>query len=580
MKYDTPLKLIQFYFMLKIVLLIVGVFLYFFNIPHPSFFNFLFEDSSLYNYSIIIPLIILSGYIFVYNGFKTRSNLARMIAIALSVINLFSFPIGTIISILIIIYLIFFEGDTFEKMKFQNLPYRVTGVGLLSIAIIGLLMITGIFTFFVDETLGYGYPSLNANEKINVDDTSGDVDVIIQLKGYGTQSLSTQNMIVADIKDRGGSVDASTNLIGSYVVANIDYDDIDDIASNSNVIRIVEDKKIFEISDFDKVEKKIIKLLDNSYSLVNAEPLWDEGITGDGIVVAVVDTGINADIPALQRDGKSVVISEYELYGDYTHSHGTLCASCIASQNSDYRGIAPGVDILDIGVFDGGSAYTSDIIQGWEYVAQFKQDTGRFVIVSNSFGGPAYADMGIISDAANKMVNVYNIPMICAAGNSGPNPGTVNTPAVAKDVLAVGAIDDDFVITSFSSRGPGSIVDRKPDVVAPGLQINMFDETGSVVVYSGTSFSTPITAGCMALVAQGHENYDAKQFNNAFKRGAMDLGGSGYDYDYGYGLVDVDKTYDMIENEIPEPNYMFIFSGIGILGLVVTGYPEIKKGWF
>jgi len=572
MKEDTPLKFIMLYFTFKVLFIFIGVILFIFNIPHIPFFNFLFEDTSLYNFSIIIPILILIGYIYVLKGFQQRSNLARSISIVLCFITLFVFPFGTIISSLIIGYLIFFEKGTFQENKKHNIPFRATGIALIGISIIGFMSITGMVTC-ISENIGFGYGNF---QMASVSDFgSGDVDVIIQLKGAGIQSIETQNVIIQDISNTGGIVTGRTLYVANTIIATIDRNEINNLMNNPNIVQVIPDKKIFNIVD---LNPPMVNLLDNNHDIINADPLWKNGINGSGIVVAVVDTGINGNIPALTRSGESVVIDSYELYGDYAHSHGTLCASCIASQDSTYRGIAPDADLIDIGVFQSdGSAYTSDILQGWDYVANWKQTHDRFVICSNSFGADSWSDMGVTSGAANKMSQTYGIPMICAAGNEGPDAQSIATPGIAEHVLAVGAVDDNNVIAFFSSRGPGSISDKKPDIVAPGVNVYMFDETGSISTHSGTSFSTPIVAGATALLAQGHEGYSPSQIYNAFRRGAVDLGNSGFDYEYGYGLIDVFRSYEMIENEIPQSSYIYFFIGFIILGIGIISYPEWKQ---
>jgi len=461
----------------------------------------------------------------------------------------------------------------------KNLPFRVIGVSAILISVLGLVSITGVLGDFQDNLPLAG--SLSTSEKIETQE-SGMVDVVIEIRGLGTSALSTQDLVVQDITTLGGSIEGRTIHVLNAVNTIIDADNLVQLASDPNVVRIVPNERIYHIIDFPSDIIDYTMLLDNSYTIVNADSVWDRNIMGEGIVVAVVDTGINADIPALQRNGQSVVIDSHEIYGDWTHYHGSACASCIASQNTDYPGIAPGVDLLDVGVFDAdGSGALWDIIEGWEWVANWKISHDRFVICSNSFGAPSsgcgWQNPCVICSAANNMVEKYNIPMVAAAGNSGPSSKTVDCPGQAEYVLAVGAVDDSLQIAYFSGRGPSADGHDKPDVVAPGFPVNMFDDNGILISKSGTSFSTPTVAGVLALVAQGHESYSAKQFNSAIKRSAVDLGNYGFDYDYGYGLADADGTCYMIENEIPEQSYTFLFGSLVFIGVGIVSFPEWRK---
>lgn len=500
---------------------------------------------------------------------RQRSNLARIIAIALSLFTLFVFPVGTIISIGIISYLVFFERSTFEKIPYKNLPYRLIGTFLICFSIIGL--ITSFIPMNNIQELFIASGSFSVDEYMNDYDEVN--SVIIVMKGDGVQASSIQNPVIQDIQNNGGSIIGRTYYVANTIIADVGSSILNQIASNPDVIKIIPNKKIVRIIDFDKTY-----LLDTSHTLINADMFWDNGITGKGITVAIVDTGINDDITPLIRDGESIVIDGYAIYGDYSHWHGTCCASCIASQDPIYRGISPDVDLLDVCVFQSdGSATLGDIIQGWEWVANWKNINNRFVIVSNSFGATAGSDMGLLNDAANKMSQIYNIPMVCAAGNEGPMTGTISTPGTAEHVLTVGAVDDTLTIASFSSRGPSLYVDKKPDITAPGVNIKMFDSDGDIVTHSGTSFSTPITAGAMALLAQDNIEYTPDQFYNAFRIGARDLGASGFDYDYGYGFIDINKAYEILGNMLPGSIQPFLLGGFFIFGLGIVSYPEWRK---
>jgi len=576
LKGDTVIPIIRLYFIAKVVCILSGVVLFFLNIPHPPLLNFLFEESSLYNLSLVIPVLIAVGYLYCFLGFANGSNLSRIIASLLCFVNVFVFPIGTIISGVIIIYIMFYAKDTFSMVIKKNLPFRAIGVAVLLVSVFGLVSITGVLGGFQDNI---SYP-LSTTEKIETQE-SGMVDVVVEIRGLGTSSLSTQNIIVQDIITLGGSIEGKTIHVLNAVNTIINADNLAQIASDPNVVRIVPNERIYRIVDFSG-DIDYTRLLDNSHNIVNADPVWDKGNTGEGIVVAVVDTGINGEIPALQRNGQSVVIDSFELYGDWTHYHGSTVASCISSQDTNYPGIAPGVDLLDVGVFDadGGGALW-DIIEGWEWVANWKISHDRFVVCSNSFGAPSsgcrWQNPCVICSAANNMVERYNIPMVVAAGNGGPSSKTVDCPGQAEHVLAVGAVDDSLQIAYFSGRGPTTDSHDKPDVVAPGFPVNMFDDNGILITKSGTSFSTPTVAGVLALVAQGHESYSAKQFNSAIKRSAVDLGNYGYDYNYGHGLVDAEGACYMIENEIPEQTYTIIFGSLVFIGFGIVSFPEWRK---
>jgi subtilisin family serine protease len=335
-------------------------------------------------------------------------------------------------------------------------------------------------------------------------------------------------------------------------------------------------------------------LLDNSYKLLNVEPLWRDGLDGSGVVVAVVDTGINSKIPAMQRNGKTIVIDSLQLYGEYVMWHGTAVASCIASQDAERKGVAPGVNLLNVEVFqpNGGASYW-DILKGWDWVAEWKaKHPNMYVICCNSLGSHplacksgGWASPSILDEAANEMVIFHDIPMIVAAGNKasfGPFSTLkyalmINSPGQAQHVLTVGAVDDNLQLAPFSCRGGTMDGKPKPDVVAPGARINMFDDRGQKITKDGTSFATPLVAGCAALIAQEHQEYSAKQIQDCFKSSAMDLGVHGYNKEYGHGMVDAEVALAVINGQQPEETYTPIFGIIIVIGVIALFIPELKK---
>jgi serine protease AprX len=153
----------------------------------------------------------------------------------------------------------------------------------------------------------------------------------------------------------------------------------------------------------------------------------------------------------------------------------------------------------------------------------------------------------------------------------------INSPGQAQHVLTVGAVDDNLQLAPFSCRG-GTIDGKpKPDVVAPGARINMFDDRGQKITKDGTSFATPLVAGCAALIAQEHQEYSAKQIQDCFKSGAEDLGVHGYNTDYGHGMVDAEVALAVINGQKPEESYTPIFGIIIVIGVIALFIPELKK---
>ncbi|AZR72923.1 hypothetical protein BBF96_05670 [Anoxybacter fermentans] len=263
---------------------------------------------------------------------------------------------------------------------------------------------------------------------------------------------------------------------------------------------------------------------------IKAPDAWAAGYTGKGVTVAVIDTGIDPNHPALA--GRIVgwydaVNGQPTPYDD--HGHGTHCAGIVGSNDSFYRGVAPEVSFFGVKVLDSsGSGTTSDIIAGIDWAVQNGAD-----VISMSLGGRAYTDPD--SDPLCLAVrNAWNsgVVVVVAAGNSGPAPRSIETPGIEPSIITVAAANDndtidwtDDSIASFSSRGPTKYGDLKPDVAAPGVYIISCEaNTGGWVSKSGTSMATPHVAGAAALMLQANPNLTPDDIKTALMNTANDLG--------------------------------------------------------
>jgi serine protease AprX len=464
--------------------------------------------------------------------------------------------------------------------------YRLIGIALIILGLIVLAISTGTIKMPGATTVSVMDASLM--------NATGIVEVIIELQTPpGTMAtVQSQDVFIQDVQALNGAVTDTVIYVDNAIKVTIDAQQLDELASNPNVKSITRNRELwFAPQSVDTMNG--ISLTDNRYSILDVLPLWEQGLTGNGVVVAVVDTGINSDLDIFMRDGKSIVIDSLQLYGEYVMWHGTAVASCIASQDTVIKGIAPGVNLLNVEVFkpDGG-AWTWDIIKGWDWVAKWKTNHPEtYVICCNSLGASpigltgGWKAPGDLDRPANKMVLTYNIPMIVAAGNGHPEaPSTmkINCPGQAQYVLTVGATDFDNRISYFSCRGGTIDGNPKPDVVAPGVNIRMFNDKGSEITASGTSFSTPLTAGVAALLAEQHKNYTAWQLENSIKNGANRniLPTAQYDTTYGYGLVDA-QAATVINPSVPSPtgeiSNVYLLVIIVIIGAVLVLYPTIKK---
>ncbi|MDA8236029.1 MAG: S8 family peptidase [Clostridia bacterium] len=243
-------------------------------------------------------------------------------------------------------------------------------------------------------------------------------------------------------------------------------------------------------------------------------------LTGLGITIAVLDTGVYPHPDLTQPRSrllafKDFVAGRFKPYDD--NGHGTHVCGILSGDGGlskgRYRGIAPGARLVVGKVLDAGaSGQFSDIIAGIQWVVRNRQRYG-IKILSLSFGSEAFAPC--LQDPLCRAVQKAwenGIIVVAAAGNSGPNPGSINSPGINPNIITVGSSDDRGTsspagdrIAPFSSRGPTIEGEVKPDLVAPGVSITSLNNNLSpspYITFSGTSMSTPIVSGAIALLLQ------------------------------------------------------------------------------
>lgn len=254
---------------------------------------------------------------------------------------------------------------------------------------------------------------------------------------------------------------------------------------------------------------------------------WNSA-TGAGVVVAVIDSGVDSTHPDLRGAlvaGKNTR-SDRGDYSDPTsdpNGHGTHVAGIIAARSGNGEGIsgvAPDAAIMPVKALDAeGAGFMSDVLEGIVWAADRGAD-----VINMSLGGPdATFTASAVSYAQSKGVVV-----IAAAGNEGSSQ--LMYPAALPGVLAVAAVDQDGQPAGYSNHGASWV-----DVAAPGTQITSTLPGGRYAAWSGTSMATPQVAGVAALIRSVAPAADAAAVIMAT---AYDAGSPGHDRAYGTGVVD------------------------------------------
>ena len=360
-------------------------------------------------------------------------------------------------------------------------------------------------------------------------------------------------------------------------------------------------KKIPKIAEMDNVlyiekyvkpklmDEKSVEIIGGAYSGWGAW-IHTHLLNGEGIIVAVADTGIDTGSGGIVHpDLKDRVIAFWSANGDDAHDgfgHGTHVSGIIAGTAATGEkdedgylyglGVAPHAHLVEEKIFsDSGSWLSPNPID----LGTFAQSNGA-IISSNSWGAAvsgAYDDFSQIYDNLTRDSNPYlngsqEILYVFAAGNSGSGSQTVGSPGTGKNVLTVGANENDRFgnnhenIASFSSRGPTADGRLKPDVVAPGTWIASALSQDAQPGWAwgnidkwyewcgGTSQATPHVAGSAAIFAQYYEGIYGKVPSPALIKAALinsaiDLNGTDADQpipnnNEGWGMVYLPNIID------------------------------------
>ncbi len=305
----------------------------------------------------------------------------------------------------------------------------------------------------------------------------------------------------------------------------------------------------------------------NSWPLdqLNGIPFHDEGYTGKGILIAVLDAGFEntPTVSSLQHlfDRNAIKYTLNILDGSPNvyafHQHGTAVLTSLAGDiPGQLRGTGPGADFLLFRSEDGASEYPVE--EDYWVVAAEKADSIGADIISSSLGytqfdNPAmdysYSDLdgntAYITKAAN-IAHSRNILVVNSAGNSRNESWKyLITPSDGTGVLAIGAIDESGTISTFSSAGPAYDKRVKPDVVAAGVGVPA--QTSIAIRYlNGTSFSCPVISGMAACLMQASPNSTAEDIMIAIRKSADRFNTP--DTLYGFGLPDFTRTFLLLSD--------------------------------
>ncbi len=288
---------------------------------------------------------------------------------------------------------------------------------------------------------------------------------------------------------------------------------------------------------------------------IRADLVHNSGNTGLGRKIVIIDSGIDYNHPELISSylgGRDFVNNDFDPMDD--NGHGTHVSGIITADGVTARakGVALDTEIIAGKALDeGGSGFFSDIIDAIYWAVDGDDgvygttDDFNADAISMSLGtGAPYLYKSFCDSVFPAMTNAIKyakdkgVIVSVAAGNSG-NAG-VSLPGCISYSTTVGAVDFKDKVASFSGRG------SSVDIVAPGVGIYSSWISGGYATASGTSMSTPIISGVVALIKAQHPEYTPTQVENALFKTARDLGKAGKDNNFGWGRVDAYSAVNFV----------------------------------
>lgn len=339
------------------------------------------------------------------------------------------------------------------------------------------------------------------------------------------------------LRGHGGGVKRKFRHLKAFA-ATLSDEDMVRLRKNPKVKYIVEDTVYSTIEPLDASADPVEYLNSWGVEHIGSKTAHSDNITGEGVRVAVLDSGIDYTHPELAdnyQGGWDFVFNDNDPFDDSWNSHGTHVAGVIAAaaDGSGVVGVAPNAALYGIKVLDGaGFGLLSWIIAGIDWAVENDID-----IVNISIGGPHSA---ALQDACETAYNA-GVLLVAAAGNG----STITYPAAYDSVIAVTGTDKADQKGWFASTGP------QIELAAPGVAINSTTADNTYAELSGTSQAAPHVSGTAALLlSSGVDDINADGIINnldvrrQLQQSARDLGDAGRDEVFGFGLVSVEAALE------------------------------------
>ena len=504
------------------------------------------------------------------------------------------------------------------------------------------LYLTGMASSVIDPDLQYEMAQRDDNEKIKVNmllTEQSDATALLREAEFYSNKQEQRQFVIETLKqqaeasqaellknleemERNGMVeDVQTFWLVNCVSCLANKAAINDLAQRRDIMTIYhreEAQWIFE-QEATPAPRNNDREITQNLLQVNAPQVWEQGYTGTGVLIALIDTGVrldHADLEGRLWDGGAEYPNHgYDFYyhdndpsddiGHGTHVVGTICGT---GASGSQTGIAPGATIMALKAFNSEGVGEET---HWVAAMQFALEHGAD-LMNMSLGRPQpnAAQKLMMRQACDNTLAAGVVVAACAGNlrqmefmvpppNNIYTPGDCPPPHLHEDqlvnpgglscVISVGAVDYDNAIAPFSSEGPSQWTDVaqyndypftagstteigliRPDICAPGVQIKSLDYNtiDGYTLMDGTSMATPLVAGTIALMLSKNHELTPAQIDEILEHTAVKLT-EHKSNDFGAGLLDALTAVNAVDPDVVSETQ----NEIGV-------YPNPSKGDF
>ena len=298
-----------------------------------------------------------------------------------------------------------------------------------------------------------------------------------------------------------------------------------------------------------RISRKTGEKMEKVRQLIGCDCAYKKRIYGSGVGIAILDSGVSKH---LDLQGRVKVFQDYvkgrqQPYDDNshgTHIAGIICGSGGCSKGR-FMGVAPLSHLIICKVLnEKGDGDIQSVLQALEWIVE-NAKAYRIRIINVSVGAsPREEDR-----EERKLLDMVEYAwsqgfvVVAAAGNNGPDSGSVTTPGISRKIITVGTFDGETIKRKeYSGRGPTDTCVMKPEIISPGNEIVSCYGKNAYKKMSGTSMATPVVSGAIALLLEKNPNMTPKDVKYCLYKTAKDCGYS--KRVQGWGLIDVKRMME------------------------------------